>query len=273
MRSLLLHTLAWALLVSAETQFPAHKIAGNLFYVGSVEYAAYLVATPQGHILINSSFEESVPLIEQSVAKQGFRFKDVKILLTSHAHADHIAGCAAVKQSTGAKVMIMRGDEDIVASGGQGDFQYEDSRFKPCAVDRVLEDGDTVTLGGATLTAVLTAGHTRGCTTWTMTATEDGKKLLAVIIGSPNVNPGYKLVGNDKYRAIAGDFQKTFHKLKSLRADLFLGAHGQYYGLEEKYPRLGGGPNPFVDPAGYQAYVSAKEKEFLGKLEAQKQGQ
>lgn len=256
--------------VFAETPFPPHKVAGNLYYVGSVEYASYLVTTPQGHILINPSFEESVPMIEAAVTKLGFSFTDVRIILTSHAHGDHIAGCALARKKTNAKVMIMSGDEDLVRSGGVGDFQYPDSRFPACAVDRVLKDGEQVKLGAAVLTAVLTPGHTKGCTTWTMRVKDGGRELLAVIIGSPNVNPGYRLVDNELYPGIADDYQKTFRRLKALKADLFLGAHGAYYGLEEKYPRLGRGPNPFVDSDGYRSYVESKEQEFLGKLAAQR---
>lgn len=252
----------------AETPFPPHKIAGNLYYVGSVEYASYLIATPQGHILINPSFEESVPLIEAAVSKIGFKFSDIRILLTSHAHGDHIAGCAAAVDRSRAKVMIMRGDDGIVSSGGQGDFQY-DSRFRPCKVDRVLSDGDTVELGGSVLTARLTPGHTRGCTTWTMRVRDGSRTLDAVIVGSPNVNPGYQLVGNAKYPTIADDFRKTFAVLESLHCDLFLGAHGAYYNLEEKYARIGKGSNPFVDPAGYKAWVADRKHLFIQKLAAQ----
>ncbi len=259
-----------AIPVFAETPFPPHKVAGNLYYVGSVEYASYLVTTPQGHILINPSFEESVPMIEAAVTKLGFQFTDVRIILTSHAHGDHIAGCALARKKTNAKVMIMSGDEDLVRSGGVGDFQYPDSRFPACAVDRVLKDGEQVKLGTAVLTAVLTPGHTKGCTTWTLRVKEEGRELLAVIIGSPNVNPGYRLVENELYPGIADDYKKTFARLKALKADLFLGAHGAYYGLEEKYPRLGRGPNPFLDPDGYRSYVESKEQEFLGKFAAQR---
>ncbi|MBM3740061.1 MAG: subclass B3 metallo-beta-lactamase [Acidobacteria bacterium] len=266
----LLLPVVFAALALAETPFPPHKIAGNLYYTGSVENASYLVTTPQGHILINPSFEESVPLIEAAVSKLGFKFTDIKILLTSHAHGDHIAGCAAAVEKSGARVMIMTGDEEIVRTGGDGDFQYTE-RFKPCRVGRVLKDNDTVELGGSKLTARLTPGHTRGCTTWTMRVAEHGKELLAVIVGSPNVNPGYRLVNNDQYPSIAADFRKAFAVWKSIPADLFLGAHGAYYGLEEKYPRLGRGPNPFIDPQGYRNYIESKEKEFETKLAAQKE--
>src|SRR5436190_5002605 len=173
--------------------YPPHRIADNLFYVGSRGLASYLVTTPEGHILINSSFERTVPLIRASIEKLGFKITDVKIILSSHAHGDHVEGTGLMQELTGAKVFVMQGDDGVMRSGGEGQYLYKD-RWKPCRVDRVLKDGDKVNLGGATLFAHLTPGHTRGCTTWTMTATDHGKLREVVIIGSPNVNPGYELV-------------------------------------------------------------------------------
>lgn len=252
----------------ARESFPAHRVIGDVYYVGSKDLASYLIVTPEGHILINSGFEETVPLIEKSVESLGFRMKDVKILLNSHAHADHVAGMALLRQKTGAKVFVMRGDDEVVASGGHGQYLYERSRWKPCPVDRILEDGDEVKIGGTVLTARRTPGHTRGCTTWTWKAKDDAGKLRdVVVIGSPNVNPGYRLVDNKDYPEIADDFAATFRILKSLPCDVFLGAHGAYYGMIEKHARLKRKPdkNPFIDPEGYRRYVEGKEKEFLEK--------
>jgi metallo-beta-lactamase class B len=167
-----------------------------------------------------------------------------------------------MKELTGAQVYVMRGDEDVIAHGGQGQYHYKDSRWKPCAVDRVLDDGDEVKLGDATLIARRTPGHTRGCTTWTWRATEGDKSYDVVVIGSPNVNRGYRLVNNADYPQIADDFARTFAILKSLPCDVFLGAHGDYYGMLAKHERLGTGDNPFIDPDGYRAYVDLKEKAF-----------
>lgn len=252
----------------ARESFPAHRVIGDVYYVGSKDLASYLIVMPEGHILINSGFEETVPLIEKSVESLGFRMKDVKILLNSHAHADHVAGMALLRQKTGAKVFVMRGDDEVVASGGHGQYLYERSRWKPCPVDRILEDGDEVKIGGTVLTARRTPGHTRGCTTWTWKAKDDAGKLRdVVVIGSPNVNPGYRLVDNKDYPEIADDFAATFRILKSLPCDVFLGAHGAYYGMIEKHARLKRKPdkNPFIDPEGYRRYVEGKEKEFLEK--------
>ena len=198
-----------------------------------------------------------MPLIQASVEKLGFNFNDVKILLISHAHWDHCAGSFRVKELTGAKYMVMDADVPEIEAGGKGNFQYGNSPsslYRPVKVDRVLHDGDEVKLGDAVLTARLTPGHTKGCTTWTMKAMDAGKPYNVVIVGSPNVNAGYKLVNNKLYPQIAGDYERTFRVLKALACDIFLGAHGDYYGLDKKYPRLKEGQaNPFIDPEGYKA--------------------
>jgi metallo-beta-lactamase class B len=256
--------------------FPPFKIAGNLYYVGSKALANYLITTPQGHILINSDLEANVPMIKASVEKLGFKFEDIKILLISHAHFDHDAGSAAIIKQTGARYMVMEGDVPVVESGGKRDFQYgKDPKwlYPPVKVDRVLHDADEVKLGDAVLVAHLTPGHTRGCTTWTMKVTDGGKTYNAVIVGSPNVNDGYKLVGNAAYPQIAKDYERMFQVLKGLPCDIFLGAHGAYFDLEGKYARMKpGAPSPFIDRDGYQTFVSSKEREFRGIL-AKQQGE
>jgi metallo-beta-lactamase class B len=257
--------------------FPPHKIAGNLYYVGSRDLASYLITTSEGHILINSSLEESVPLIRTSVEKLGFKFADIRILLISHAHSDHCAGSAEIVKLSGAKHFVMEGDANAVEQGGakksrlgKGDY----TQFPPAKVDRRLKDGEEVKLGDATLVAHLTAGHTPGCTTWTMKVTDNGRPLNAVIIGSPNVNPGYILVGNKNYPAIAPDYEATFRVLKALPVDLFLGAHGGYYGMEAKHALLGkSDKNPLVDPEGYLRYVTSREVAFRAEWEKQKKAQ
>jgi metallo-beta-lactamase class B len=254
--------------------FPPFRIAGNLYYVGSRGLANYLITTPQGHILINSDLEASVPLIRASVEKLGFKFSDVKILLISHAHSDHNAGSAMIKQLTGATYMVMDADVPTVESGGKSDFQYGNtpsSLYPATKVDRVLHDGDEVKLGDAVLVAHLTPGHTKGCTTWTMKVSEAGKAYDAVIVGSPNVNPGYKLANNTLYPRIAEDYERMFRVLKSLPCDLFLGAHGSYFDLEGKYARMNKrGQNPMVDPDGYKKFIGQKEQDFRTELAKQK---
>jgi metallo-beta-lactamase class B len=255
------------------TPFPPFRVAENLYYVGSKDLASFLVTTPQGHILINSGLEANVPLIRQSVEKLGLKFTNIKILLISHAHWDHDAGAALVKRLTGAAYMVMDGDVSVVESGGRRDFQYgNDSAmlYPPAKVDRILHDGDEVRLGDATLVSHLTPGHTKGCTTWTMKASDNGRTYNVVIVGSPNVNPGYRLVRNSAYPSIASDYERTFHVLKSLPVDLFLGAHGSYFDLQTKYARLqAGATTPFVDPAGYRRYVAERESAFRRELARQ----
>ena len=256
--------------VRADEAFPSHRIAGNTYYVGSKSLASYLIETPDGHIVINSGFEETVPLIRASIESLSFKLRDVKILLESHAHSDHVAGHAALQELTGAKVYAMKGDDAVISSGGVGQYLYDDSRWPVCRVDRVLKDGDEVSLGGVTLIARSTPGHTRGCTSWTWQVTDNGKKLDVVVIGSPNVNPGYQLVNNKDYPEIAADFAKTFQVLKKLPCDIILGAHGEYYGMLAKHGRLKGSvTNPFIDPEGYRDYVAAKELVFQTKLNDQ----
>lgn len=259
--------------------FPAHKVAGNVYFVGSKGQASYLITTPQGNILINSGLVESPPMIKASIEKLGFKYADTKILLISHAHFDHDAGSARIVKETGAKYEVMDSDVDVVESGGKTDFNYGDgkdpdaARYPAVKVSRVLHDGDRVSLGGTVLTAHKTPGHTKGCTTWTLKVKDGGKELNVVVVGSPNVNPGYVLVGNAKYPNIVQDYEHTFKVLKALPVDVFLGAHGDYYGLPAKFEKLkAGGVNPFIDPAGYKAYIANREAAYRKELAKEKAG-
>ena len=243
--------------------FPAHKVIGNVYYVGNEQLATFLIATPQGHILINSDFEATVPAIRASVEKLGFKFTDIKILLGSHAHGDHMEGDALVKELSGARVMAMEQDVPWLRRMTPGN--------KPHPIDKVLRDGEQVTLGGTTLVAHLTAGHTPGCTTWTTKVDENGKSYNVLIVCSVGVNPGTVLVNNKDYPSIADDYARSFQVLRTLPVDVFLGAHGAFYGLQAKYLNLAkGGANPFIDPAGFNAYLEEKEKAFHTELAAQK---
>jgi metallo-beta-lactamase class B len=212
-------------------------------------------------------------LIRKSVEQLGFRFADVRILLISHAHWDHDAGSAAIKRLTGAKYFVMEADVAVVESGGRADFQYgsaPETLYPAATVDRVLSDGDEVRLGGTVLVAHLTPGHTKGCTTWVMKVREGGKAYDAVIVGSPNVNPGYRLVDNASYPQIAADYERTFRTLRALPCDLFLGAHGSYFDMERKYPHAKErGAAAFVDPSGFEAYVAEREQAFRAELAKQ----
>jgi metallo-beta-lactamase class B len=257
------------------TPIAPFRIAGNLYYVGSKDLASYLIVTPQGDILINSSLVKSVPLIRASVEQLGFKFNDVKILLISHSHFDHDAGSAEVIRQTGAKYMVMDGDVPVVESGGATDFAYAKDTYPPANVNRVLHDGDEVKLGGTVLVAHKTAGHTRGCTTWTLQVQDAGRPLNAVIVGSWNVNPGWRLVDHPdqaaSYPGIAADYRRTFALLKGLQCDVFLGAHGAYFGMLGKLERIKAGAkeNVWVDPQGYQAAVAEREQAFETELKRQ----
>jgi len=245
-----------------EKQFPAHKVIGNIYSVGEDTHASFLITTPQGHILINSNYERNVPWIRESVEKLGFKFSDIKILLGSHAHADHMEGDALVKQLTGAQVMAL--DLDVPA------LEKMRPGGKPHPIDRVLHDKDQVTLGGTTLTARLTPGHTEGCTSWTTKAPEGGRTYDVVIMGCIGANGRIVLVNNAAYPKIAEDFQLTYDLLRTLPADVFMGSHADHYNMVEKYNALGKGPNPYIDPEGYKNSINNYEQVFKFKLEQQR---
>ena len=237
------------------TAFPPHKIIGNVYYVGTRTLTAFLITTPQGHILINSTYERNVRTIEKSVTGLGFKFSDIRILLATHAHDDHQEGDALLKELTGAQVMVMQ--EDVAAAQG----------IKPGGknhpIDRILRDGEEVTLGGTTLVAHRTPGHTRGATTWTMKAVEAGKT--------------YNVVFATSYRApttvtpdIENEFNRTFTFIRTLPCDVPLGDHAAQYNLNDKYARLKpGAPNPFVDPAN--CWVEAEIQEAMVRAQLQQQ--
>jgi metallo-beta-lactamase class B len=264
---LLAPSLALAQANDFNKPFPPHRVIDNVYYVGTEALGTFLITTPAGHILINSDFESSVPLIRRSVTELGFKFEDIKILLGSHAHGDHMEGDALVKQLTGAQVMGMA--EDVPA------LRAMRPRGQEHPIDRILHDGDHVTLGDTTLTAYRTPGHTKGCTSWGLKAAEAGRQYDVLIVCSFGVNPDYVLVGNRDYPDIAADYEATFAKARTLPVDVFLGAHGVFYGLTEKYAALEsrqpGQPNPFIDHAGYLAHVAAQEQRFRAMLEKQRE--
>jgi metallo-beta-lactamase class B len=247
--------------------FPAHQVIDNIHFVGTEALGTFLITTPEGHILINSDFETTVPLIRASVAALGFEFDDIEIVLGSHAHGDHMEADALVKQLTGAQVMAM--DEDVAA------LQKMRPGDKEHPIDRILRDGDEVALGGTTLTAHRTAGHTKGCTSWALQVEEDGETYNALIVCSFGVNDNYVLVGNEDYAEIASDYMATFAKARALPVDVFLGSHGFFYDLAAKHAKLQsrqpGEPNPFIDRAGYLAHVDAQEQRFHAMLKAQQE--
>ena len=247
--------------------FPAHQVMDNLYFVGTGGLGTFLITTPEGHILINTDFERTIPLIEQSVEAMGFHLDDVEIILGSHAHGDHQAADLFLKDAIGAQVMIL--EEDLAGwqrmMGGKGDLP-----------DRILHDGDEVTLGGTTLVAHRTPGHTRGCTSWGMELEEGGETYQALIVCSFGVNPNYRLVDNLNYPDIAADYRSTFAKARAMPVDVFVASHGSFYDLPTKYDALQrrrrGDPNPFVDRAGFLEYVDVQEGRFQAMYDSQRGG-
>jgi metallo-beta-lactamase class B len=253
--------------------FPPFRIAGNLYYVGTDDLASYLIVTPKGNILINSDLEANVPMIKKSIEELGFKFSNTRILLISHAHIDHAAGSKLILQETKAKYMVMDADVALVESGGKTDFHYGDDKnlyFPATKVDKVLHDGEQIKVGGIVLTAHLTPGHTKGCTTWTMQVKDKGKIHDVVIVGSLNVNPGYRLVHNNTYPNIAVDYALAIKTLSALHCDIFLGAHAGYFDLKKKYQLMNlSNINPFIDPEGYKKHVALKKRDFYAELQNQ----
>jgi metallo-beta-lactamase class B len=259
------------------------QIADHFYYVGSRDLASYLLVTPQGNILINANLETSPPQIRASIEKLGFRYADTKILLNGQAHYDHMAGAAEVVRETHAQNMVMEGDAGVAESGGRTDFLAASgslSAYAPVHVDRVLHDGSTVTLGGMTLTAHKTAGHTRGCTTWSFRVHLPGEPASqlrnVVIVGGVSFWSDFHFVDRPghpaSYPGIARDFEHTFATLHALPCDLFLGAHGVYFGMLGKLSRLPSqGPSVWIDPAGYRKFVDDAEATFRKALAAQQQ--
>jgi metallo-beta-lactamase class B len=240
------------------TAFPPHKIIGSVYYVGTRTLTSFLIVTPQGAILINSTYERNVPVIQKSVEQLGFKFSDIKILLGNHAHGDHQEGDALVKQLTGAQVVAMAEDVPALRAMKPGGKEHP--------VDRVLHDGDQVTLGGTTLVAHLTPGHTRGCTTWTMKAEEAGK-MYDVMFGCSLRSPE-KLSPQH-----VEEFNRSFALVKALPCDVQLGDHGAQYNMQAKYARLGsGGANPFIDPGSCKVEAEIEEAMFRAILAEQQGG-
>lgn len=243
------------------------RLIGNIHYVGASGISSFLITTPEGHILLDTGFETTVPRIRESVAKLGFKLTDIKIILNSHAHTDHAGGHALMQELTGARILMSEADAALLASGGTNDFtpySKEMMGYRPAKADRILRDGDKVTLGGTTLTCHLTPGHTKGCTTWTMDVTEDGKTHHVVFFGSTSILQGVPLVNNAQYPGIADDLAASYKKLKSLPCDVFLAPHTGFFNLPEKAKRLARGekPNPFIEANAFKAFLEPAEKKF-----------
>lgn len=245
-----------------DARFPPHRVMDNVYYVGTGSLASFLITTPAGHILVNSCFNRTVPLIQESVEELGFDFDDIRIVLGSHAHGDHMQGDALVKELTGAQVVVMGDDVPLL--------QPRDPTDDPPPVDRVIFDGETVSLGGEVLTAHRTPGHTPGCTSWELDVEEGGRTYTALINCSIGVNPNYQLYQNPDRPTIVEEYRYSYAKLRSLDVDVPLGSHPGMYDMEEKYARLGETPNPFIDPEGYLYEIAINEQAMGLRLEEQR---
>lgn len=249
------------------------RIIGNVYYVGASEVTSFLITTPKGHILIDSGFAETVPQIKSNVEKLGFKLSDVKFLLNTQAHYDHAAGLAELKRLTKAKMVASLLDKKGLEDGDKNDFAWGDKyAFEPVKVDRTIADGESISLGGVRVKAVITPGHTPGATMWMMNASEKGRSYQVGFVSSASI-PGYTLLDNQKYPSIISDYELTFAKMKMLKPDVFLGSHGSFFKLLEKTEKLRKDPasNPFIDPKGYSEYVERTHTNFLAQLKNERE--
>jgi metallo-beta-lactamase class B len=269
--------LACSLVAAAQSDwrqpFDPVRIVGNVYYVCTRGLSSFLIVTPAGGVLIDTGEAESVPFIRANVERLGFHVNEIRLLLAGHAHFDHIGGQAELKRITGAQTVAMDADLQAIESGVDRS-PLGDRGWTPIKIDRVVKDGDTVSLGGTTLTAHLTPGHTQGCTTWTTDVVEDGHRYRVAFVCSVTVNEGVHLVGNTRVPDIADHYARTFRVLKDLKPDVFVAEHGVVFDLEAKAERARalqkGQPNPFVDPDGYKRFVTRSEEAYLTQLKAEK---
>ena len=247
------------------------QVAGNLYYVGSTGVTAFLLTGPEGHVLIDGGYPETAPLIIASIAKLGFDIADVKVLLNSHAHFDHAGGLRELQEASGAELWISEGDADVIAAGGAGDRSFGPlrflrlGRFPAPRVDHRFKDGDTVHVGPIVLTAHVTAGHTRGCTSWSFPVRNGDRELLAVSVCSLSLLPFMSLVEPESYPGIRSDFERSFRTLRSLPADIFLASHGSFFDMDRKRAERANAKDsvePFIDREGYLRYIDRAENNF-----------
>jgi metallo-beta-lactamase class B len=246
------------------------RIIGNVYYVGVEGVAVYLITTPEGAILLDGGFAESAPHVAKSVADLGFRMRDVRILLNSHAHYDHSGGLAALKKLSGAQMLASEADTGVLRSGRQAGNGGKDILFPPVEIDRTIRDGDTVSLGGTVLTAHLTPGHTPGCTTWSLPVSDHGRTFQVVFYCSTTV-AGNRLVNNSSYPQIVADYLRSFEVLRALPCDVFLAPHPNFFHGDEKRKALAAGRwDAFVDPGELWKVVDDSQREFESELVRQR---
>lgn len=247
------------------------RIVGNVYYVGTAHIAAYLLTDQAGHVLIDGGMEESAPLIAANIRRLGFRVEDVRLLLINHAHWDHAGGLAELRRLTGARLAASAADSQDLERGSNAD-RDDIAHFTPVTVDRHVEDGDTLRIGAIEITAHLTPGHTPGCTTWTTRTFEEDRAFDVMFACSLTV-AGRRLVADDRYPEAAHDFERTFARLRTVPADVFLGFHDNQFDLDAKRRRLlAGDALAFVDPSEARRRIDAAEADFRRELERQRRG-
>ena len=252
--------------------FPGHRVIGNLYAVGTYDLGVFLITSDEGHILINTALEDSIPLIRRNIESVGFRFEDIKILLQMQAHWDHTAALAEIKQMTDAQMWATEDDAPALEDGGFSDPHFGGRvSFKPVKVDKIIKDGEVIELGDIRLTVIDTPGHTAGSSSYAMTVYEGGRDYSVVIANMGTINQGKKLVVDPTYPGVAEDFAKTFRRQKAMQIDVWVAAHGGQYGLHDKYrPGQAYSPDTFVDPDGFRAAVERLEGLYLDQLEAER---
>ena len=252
--------------------FPGHRVIGNLYAVGTYDLGVFLIASDEGHVLINTALADSVPLIRRNIESVGYRMEDIKILLTMQAHWDHTAALAEIKDITGAALWATAGDAPVLEDGGFSDPHFGGKvSFPPVKVERILADGEVIELGATRLRVVESPGHTAGSTSYAMTVREGGRDYSVVIANMGTINAGKRLVVDPTYPGVADDFAETFRKQKAMDIDIWVAAHGSQYGLHSKY-RAGQAysPDTFVDPDGFLAAVERLEARYLSQVEEER---
>lgn len=247
---------------------PPFRIADDFYYVGSSDGAAYLLVSDRGHILIDGGYEGTAPQILRNIRALGFDPRQIRILLNTHGHFDHAAGLATMLRETGATLYASPREKLLLEAGGRGDFHYGDHlSYEPVKVGHVLADRETVRLGSIALTAHFTPGHTKGCTSWEIPLTIEGKPESGLLICSLSL-VGSPLRSDPAYPDIAVDFEASFGRLKGLPCDIFLLPHAKAFGLSEKRAALANGDaRAFVDPAGCASFIREKEAIFRKELD------
>jgi len=254
--------------------FPAHRIIGDVYYVGTYDLAAFLITTPAGHILINTGVYDSADMIRTSMETLGFDFDDIEIVLTTQAHWDHVADIAEIKRRTGARFFAHEGDVPVLEDGGNTDFRFPEGRgviFEPVTVDRVLQHGDTIELGGTVLTLHHHPGHTKGASSFTFDTEDGGRTYSVLVVNMASINAGVELLNSPGYPEIAADYAATFAAQKALSADVWVSSHGRHFDLYDKFtPGDSYDPQRFIDPQGYRAKIEEYEQLYLTQLEAER---